>query len=129
MRFLSNLIQISDVFFISQQLKQINSNYEIFYNTLTRNYEVHDTGKYNSFVISFSAYPNQNLIRKLHQSNAQNIQKIFKEIEENNKQLQDKNHKNLTDKSNQMLSEIFSYSQKTSGDLSKNLIKKIIEKG
>lgn len=128
MRFLKNLIKINDLCFISAKLKNINKNFELFFNTKNNFFEVHDTSKDNSFVITFSTYPNENLILKLQKTKSLN-KNIFKEIEENNKKVEEKNNKILNDKVTDYFKEICNFAERNTSTISQNQIKKIIEKG
>lgn len=127
--FFKHLIKISDVFYISENIKTLNPNYEIFYNKNTSSFEVHDSAKENSFVVSFVKYPNPNLEVKLEQTKVENKAKIFAEIENYNQKLYNTQTKNISNSANDFFTEILNYSNKSTGELSSQQIKKIIEKG
>lgn len=127
--FFKHLIKISDVFYISENIKKLNPNYEIFYNKNTASFEVHDGAKENSFVVSFDKYPNPNLEVKLEQTKVENKAKIFAEIENYNQKLYSLQTKNILNTANDFFTEILSYSNKSTGEISNQQIKKIIEKG
>lgn len=128
MRFFKNLIRINDLFFISSKLKTINQNFELFFNTKSQFFEVHDISKEQSFVISFQKYPNENLIFKLQKTKTSN-KNIFKEIEQNNKIVEQKKQKILKNEISDCFHEICNFSEKCTNNISKKQIKKIIEKG
>lgn len=128
MRFLKNLIKINDLCFISTKLKNINKNFELFFNTKNHFFEVHNTSKDNSFVITFSTYPNENLLLKLQKTRSSN-KNIFKEIEESNKKTEEKNNEILNDKVSDYFKEICNFAERNTSNISQNQIKKIIEKG
>ncbi len=128
MHFLNHLIKINDVFFISEKIKSSNQNFELFFNKKTKQFEIHDTSKPISFVLSFSKYPNQNLIKKIHKTSTKN-KNIFKEIEQHNNSISEKKNKILTEKCSEYFDEILKFSEKTNNNISEQQIKKIIEKG
>lgn len=128
MRFLRHLIYVHDIYFVSEKLKEFNPNFALFYNTQKKWYEIHDTGKSNSYVISFKGYPSYNLIIKLIKTKRENMKKLFEEIEiENNKLLMQATLSNVND-AKDMLSEVFNFASKKAGELTSNCIKKIIQK-
>lgn len=129
MRFLQNLIKINDIYYISQHLKNINKNYELFLNNKTNKFEVHDTSKQNSFVVSYDKYPDQNLIYKLNYSLSISPQEIFKQIEKHNHDLQEKQNLKTNQMASDFFNEIFNFSEKTTNEVSASQIKKILEKG
>ena len=129
MRFLKNFIKINDTFFISEEIKKINPNYDLFYNKNLKHFEVHDTSKSNSFVLSFNSYPNQNLILKLLKSKTKSATEIFNEIENNNKKILKHKQQQTMTKANDCLNEIFRFQEKQTSEISNLQIKNIIEKG
>ena len=129
MRFLKHLIKIYDIFYISESIKDINPYFEIFYNKMLKHFEVHDISKQNSFVVSFENYPNQNLVLKLQKSSSKNAKEIFKEIENSNKKITKNNKDKIIKQTDDCLSEIFRFGEKTTSDISRKQIKNIIEKG
>lgn len=129
MRFLKHLIKINDVYFISEQLKTINKNFELFYNKNTNRFEVHNTKSARSFIVSFDKYPNPNLIYKTLKSMNSDIEEISKEIENHNTKIQEKNNLEILQTASDNFREILNFSEKTNKELSQKQIKKIIEKG
>lgn len=128
MRFLHYLIKINDIYFISTQIKNINIYFDIFFNTKTQLFEVHDTSKYDSFIISYNKYPDQNLIKKLYQTSKENSKKFLETIQnENNNLLKNINTKLINDAKDKF-NEILSFAEKSSNELSIPTIKKIINK-
>lgn len=128
MRFLQHLIKINDVYFISDIIKNINPNLDIFYNKNTCIYEVHDTSKFDSFIISYSKYPDQNLIKKLYQTSKENSKKYLDLIQKENEKLLENQNKKLLDDANARFNEIMSFAEKSSNELSLSAIKKIIKR-
>lgn len=129
MRFLQSLIKINDIYYISEQLKNINKNYELFLNINTNKFEVHDTSKPNSFVVSYNKYPDQNLILKLIKSLSISSQEIFNQIEKHNHELHEKQNLKINQIASDYFNEIFNFSEKITNEMSAGQIKKILEKG
>lgn len=129
MRFLQSLIKINDIYYISEQLKNINKNYELFLNINTNKFEVHDTSKPNSFVVSYNKYPDQNLILKLIKSLSISSQDIFNQIEKHNHELHEKQNLKINQIASDYFNEIFNFSEKITNEVSAGQIKKILEKG
>lgn len=129
MRFLQSLIKINDIYYISEQLKNINKNYELFLNINTNKFEVHDTSKPNSFVVSYNKYPDQNLILKLIKSLSISSQEIFNQIEQHNHELHEKQNLKINQMASDYFNEIFNFSEKITNEVSAGQIKKILEKG
>lgn len=129
MRFLKSLIKINDIYYISEQLKNINKNYELFLNINTNKFEVHDTSKPNSFVVSYNKYPDQNLILKLIKSLSISSQEIFNQIEKHNHELHEKQNLKINQMVSDYFNEIFNFSEKITNEMSAGQIKKILEKG
>ena len=126
----TKLIEINDVYFISNLIKKINSNFKLFYNQNSNKYEVHNFLEKPSLIISFSRYPDYGLIEKLYYTNKDNMKNLFKNIELSNKNIEIKQQEMFLDKSNQQLNEIFHYELSNPGKtLSKKQIEKILEKG
>lgn len=129
MRFLQSLIKINDIYYISEQLKNINKNYELFLNINTNKFEVHDASKPNSFVVSYNKYPDQNLILKLIKSLSISSQEIFNQIEKHNHELHEKQNLKINQMASDYFNEIFNFSEKITNEVSADQIKKILEKG
>lgn len=129
MRFLQSLIKINDIYYISEQLKSINKNYELFLNVNTNKFEVLDTSKPNSFVVSYNKYPDQNLILKLIKSLSISSQEIFNQIEKHNHELHEKQNLKINQMTSDYFNEIFNFSEKITNEVSAGQIKKILEKG
>lgn len=126
----TKLIEINDVYFISNLIKKINSNFKLFYNQNSNKYEIHNFLEKPSLIISFSRYPDYGLIEKLYYTNKDNMKILFKNIELSNKNIEIKQQEMFLDKSNQQLNEIFHYELSNPGKtLSKKQIEKILEKG
>lgn len=124
-----NLQEINDVYFISELIKKLNKNYTLYYNQKINRYEIHDTQKTPSLIITYYSYPDQKLIEKLILTKPENSKKIFDQIEKHNEQLRIKNERENISKANDYLNEILHYGQsKVDFNISKEQIKKIINK-
>ena len=124
-----NLIKVNDVYFISELIKNINPNFKLFFNTLFKRYEIHNTNERPSFVISCESYPNQTTIEKLLKTNKENMAILFKEIDENNKKLEEKKENELLDKTQSQFTELLNYLDKSPSKSFDNInFKNILEK-
>jgi len=122
------LEKINDVYFISDQIKKINKNFELFFNKKTSLYEVRNKNNYE-LVITYKNYPDYGLIEKLYKTNKENMKNLFIEIEKENEKINNKKTKDLIDRSSNQISMIFNYLvSQPSKDLTSNQIKNIIEK-
>lgn len=99
----------SDPFNITERIKQIDKNYFIVYNNLSKKYEIHSSTQKPTFclTIPFSQLDCR-AIEVLLKS--QNVDKVFAEIEEHNKKLEISNQNKILDKSKYQLAEIYNYS-------------------
>ncbi len=130
MHFFKHLKPINDIFFVSNYLSKINTNYKLFYNTNLERYEVHDLKSKPSLLITYNKYPDQNLITKLLQTSKQNMSQLFKEIDIHNNKLNKQYEQNLLDTAKKQMHEIIKYSNsKPTINLSQNNLKKIIHEG
>ena len=125
-----NLISVNDIFFISEDLKKINKNFKLFFNTLHSRYEIHDISKHNSFVLSYNRYPDRKLITKLYQTKKENMVKLFQEIEKHNEKLEIDKQNKLIDESKQKLNEFVKFTfSNPSTSINSKLLKNILDKG
>lgn len=121
------LQEVNDIYFISEQIKQINPSYKLFYNTLHNRYEVHDlSNPFHSLCVTTKDYPSSNLIKTLITTKKENMSALLKQIEEDNQKLDTLKQNNLLDISNQKFKEILNYSQTITHSLSQENISKIV---
>ena len=89
----------NDIFNIAKRLKSIDSKYFIVFNSNRNKYEVHYTRAKNIYELTI---PYDKLdartIDFVLKTRIQNKQKIFEEIENSNKKLEQQNIKNLIEK-------------------------------
>ena len=91
------LIKIeNDVYFISQRLKEIDSSYLVYYNTISKNYEVHSKDQIKNsycFRVPFDVLDERTIIHA-KRTRIENRDRIIAEIERENLLLEQKNIKN-----------------------------------
>lgn len=127
--FFKNLQIVNDVYFTAEKIKQIDKNYQLFYNYIDKRYEVHNLSYYPSLCVTFYKYPDNRLYEKLLKTNSKTVERLIKEIDEENNYLLNKQEDFYVDKANQELKEVFKYSQsKTDFNLTTEQIKNIINK-
>ena len=89
----------NDVFNIAKRLKSIDSKYILVYNTSRKKFEVHYKRAKNTYELTI---PYDTLdartISFVLKTRIQNKKKIFDEIEQTNKKLEEQNIKNLIEK-------------------------------
>lgn len=128
--FFNELIKFNDVYFIHSLIKQINANYELYYNKNKMRYEVHDTSKplLNSLCVTTKNYPDQRLIDKLQETRIENIENIIKNIEIHNNKLEFEKQNKITSLAKEQLTEVIKYAtQKPETTLSQASIRNIIK--
>lgn len=92
------LIEIkNDVYFILSRLKEIDENYQIFYNTRRKVFEVHNKaqigGSY-SLTVPYGVLDSR-LIELVRKTRVENSKKLFEEIDKQNEQIENKNKKEI----------------------------------
>lgn len=108
---------ISDVFDITDRIKEIDAGYYAVYNTARHRYEIHNSGQCGStFCIVCDTGLDSRVIDKLRKSRIQNIDKILKEIDKNNEILEKNSKKRAYDESSFKLKEMFDYAKKREAD-------------
>ena len=107
------LIKINaDVFDITTRLKEIDNNYFIVYNTNLKRYEVHNSGQYlDTFCLTVDGKLNCLVIDKVLKTRRQNIAKLLKQIEQNNKKLENEKQRKFKDELHFKLTDSYSYLQ------------------
>jgi len=128
LRFFEQLCPIEDLYFVSEEIRKVNENFKLFYNIKTKRYEIREGFEGNKFIISIESYPDEKLLEKLAFSDPQNIDKVFKKVEEENAKLLEKERTQLLESSFDCFKEIENFSTKTTHELERDVVKKIIEK-
>lgn len=78
----------NDAFNIAERIKKINPHYFVVYNTERHVFEVHNSRQYSSsFCITCDLGLNYSVISKLRKTKIENLDKIMREIDENNEQI------------------------------------------
>ena len=124
------LIKVDDIYGISRRIREINKNYTLFLNVKTKKYEIHDESNHiNSLCLTLLPHElNSSVIRRLHISKRENMKKLFIEVEENNKKLEEKNKQKILSHASDVMSSILSYSSHKSGELDNKTVREIVEK-
>ena len=105
----NHLIEITnDLFDIASRLKSINENYKVYYNAQTDKFEVHDTsrphGNTLAFVVPYAELDARTLTFALF-TRVENAKKIFNEVEDHNRKIQQELAYNATQNALQQLQE------------------------
>ena len=127
---MKDLVEVKDMFFLYKRIKKINPNYVLLFNLKTKKYEVHDMlNRFDSKCLTISHNDlNAKLEYKLFVSRRENMKKLFLEIEENNKKLENREINLALEKAKYKTGEILRFANNSSRDLSQNEIKNIIQK-
>lgn len=92
------LIEIkNDVYFILSRLKEIDENYQIFYNTRRKVFEVHNKAQIGDSYCLTVPYGvlDSRLIELVRKTRVENSKKLFEEIDKQNEQIENKNKKEI----------------------------------
>lgn len=92
------LIEIkNDVYFILSRLREIDEDYQIFYNTRRKVFEVHNKaqiGDSYSLTVPYGVLDSR-LIELVRKTRVENSKKLFEEIDKQNEQIENKNKKEI----------------------------------
>lgn len=103
----------SDVFNIVTRIKSLNKNYFVLFNKITNTFELHTKERINSFELTL---PRGNLdartISFIQKQLNRNVLQVIKEVEEHNKNLENKKNAAILEESAYKLKEIYAYAQK-----------------
>lgn len=108
------LIKIyEDVFDITTRLKEIDKDYFVVFNTQKNKYEVHNKSQKNTYCLSvpFSGLDSRTIDLTL-KTRRENIDKILKEIEQNNEKIEKDASRKTKDLCEFKAKEFFDYSKK-----------------
>lgn len=93
---MKNLIKIvGDPFFIAERLREVDGSYEIYFNLVTKSYEVHSTEQIKNsycFKVPFDTLDERTIFHA-KRTRAENRDKLIAEIEKENLLLEQKNLK------------------------------------
>lgn len=112
------LIKIfEDVFDICNRIREIDQGYFVVYNTIKERYEVHHKGlQCSTFCIACDNGLNSTVISKLRKSRIENIDKIMREMEENNQKIEQENKRIIQDETSFKLKEMIDFAKKREND-------------
>ena len=115
----------SDVFDITKRIKDVDKDYYIVFNTKYKKFEVHNSSQnMNSYCLTC---PYESLDKRLLdytlKTRIVNIDKILKEIDENNLKIEKEVESKREDKSKIMLKEIYKYANMGSKEFDGNAYK------
>ena len=99
-----------DLFNIVKRLKQIDKNYFVLYNKKSQKYEVHYKRNFGTLelVLPFDRL-DKRAIDLVLKSKIENKQKLLKEMEENNKKLEQQQSQKMLDEANFKAKEMMAY--------------------
>ena len=92
------LIEIkNDVYFILDRLKEIDKNYQIFYNTKRKVFEIHSRGQIGGSYCLTVPYKtlDSRTVELVNKTKRENSEKLFEEMERENKKLEAKRYSEL----------------------------------
>ena len=114
---------------IYSRIKDIDQNYELFWNNASRVFEIHDTSnKMCSLCLIVRANElDARVLYKLFVTRRQNMKKLFKEIEESNAKFEESKKRDALSECNGFFREIMDFASRKSNDLTANDIQKIIK--
>lgn len=108
----------SDVFDIAKRVKQINENYYILFDTSKQKFELHSKEQQNSYCFS---YPFQNLDNRfldlVYTTNIEYIDNIVEDIDNNNREIEQREKQKTKSQTDYMLREIYSFANNSSKEL------------
>ena len=100
----------NDAFNITERIKKINPYYYVVYNTKKHHFEVHNSKQIPStFCITCDSGLNYQVLTKLHMTKIENIDKIMRDIDENNAAIENEAKRVEMDKASFKAREIFRY--------------------
>lgn len=108
------LVKRGDVLGIEQRLREIDENYQLFFNTKLKRFEVHNgknRGNTLAVVCPFSSL-DKRLVDFVRRTRVERGREIFREIEDRNAEIESKNLENAEFERKSRLSEIVGYLKK-----------------
>lgn len=108
------LIEIqNDIYFIGSRLKEIDSNYQVFYNTKRNMFEVHNKeqigGSY-CLTVPYSKL-DQRTVDFVRKTRTENRKKLFEEIDKDNERLEKLSEKRILEDAKDQLYEFVKYTK------------------
>lgn len=101
---------LEDVHDITRRLKEIDTDYFVVYNSTKKCFEVHNSSQKHTYclTIPFKTLDSRAVDLTI-KTRRENIEKILKEIDENNNKLEKENLRKLKDKTTYKLKEMYDY--------------------
>lgn len=94
----------NDLFSIAERIKSIDANYKIYFNGDTHRYELHNERRKPTYQLTFP-YPtlDKRAVDYALESGIKNRERILRQIEQHNKQLEEEHAKALFEKTMQSI--------------------------
>ena len=110
-----------DVFGIDERIKKINPFYELLFNRITKQFEIHNTVQPVSSLVCVCPFDNvdERLVELLFKTRRENFDKIFTQIENDNFAKQTKNIEKMKNFAENYTKEALTLAEKKGGSLSK----------
>jgi hypothetical protein len=108
------LIEIqNDIYFINSRLKEIDKDYQIFFNTVRKVFEVHNKEQIGDSYCLTVPYPllDARTISHVMRTRVENRRKLFEEIERNNELLEKRQEKRILEDAKDELYDLIKYSK------------------
>lgn len=106
------------LFCINKRIKTIDKRYFICFNKIFKRFEVHYSGqKDGSFCFDAGSKLNSSVLRKVYLTQSKNAKKLFKQIEENNKKIEEQKNKSLTERYMSDFDLMLDFASRKTGDI------------
>ena len=107
------LIKITEnAFDIVKRLKEIDPKYFVAHNTMFKRFEVHNSGQHvNTFCLTVDGNLDCRVIDKVWRTRAENVEKLLREIAQQNKSLEREKQSACKDELKTKLAETYDYLQ------------------
>ena len=98
----------ADVFGVERRLREIDDGYRVFYNALKSRFEVHNEKNKPNTLVLVSPYAelDSRLIRLVRSSRVERASEIFKEVEEHNEKIIEKQKRENQEKKSYTLDQL-----------------------
>ena len=123
------LQKVKDFFAINKRIKSINPSYELFFNTKEKRYEVHDMSKnyFHSLCLTVAKNDlNASILQKLLMTKRENMIRLFKSIDEDNRRLEDQKLQKISGDFRDCLTEVLGFAERENKDLSLSQIQNVV---
>lgn len=101
-----------DTFNVVKRLKQINPNYELVYNTKLQRFELYTNNLKNLELVFSQTKIDKRMIDYVQKTRIENIDKLIKQIDEENAKLEMQNDKTLKNEAIDKIKEVIEYDSK-----------------